>query len=292
MGIPVDPDFQEEFPLKPTQPTRRKSLFPLSNIIRSFRHSSSADNLKVAATSNFGYLRHDTQYTIDKVQYRLALADSRIEIEKKVQEGTIRMLEATEKWDKASKSKQDTIQKLKDCQQKLFLLETAKKRLENMISSPIQPTVSHVESPKATGRLKIKIIEATGLPGKKLSKANEFVTLHIDHLKTLRTKVASSHWNEEFVLQIDKNQDIDICVHEDVDDYNLLGFVWFKTNDLIQDLGNSTEKIGSSYSSLLDYKQIWLDLIPAGRICLSFKVCIRFLLRFRDGKVRFFLVGT
>jgi Hr1 repeat len=73
---------------------------------------------QVPATSTFGYIRSDTTITRDKVQYLIREIQRKLEIEKRVKDGTLRMLESNSNL----KSKRDLEVKYNESESKIQIL--------------------------------------------------------------------------------------------------------------------------------------------------------------------------
>ncbi|KAI8912703.1 protein kinase C1 [Gorgonomyces haynaldii] len=289
-GIAIEDEFMQETSLKDlgqassleaipetlsTPPTKGKSV----------RKQNTTTSTQESPFARF--LRNDTHYNQEKVRYRLQQAITRLNIERRVLEGTQRMLDATQEGD--SKIKDATQEKLKDCEAKVFLLELSRKRYESiaLVDTPSSQGSDLTESTHAqkggyTGRFKVKIISASGLPGKKSSKSSVFVTLQIDNNQKGKTRSSNTNsWTDEFIVQVERANDVELTVYEDEQGKSLLGLVWFKFADLLEELSLETEPKDDQISSgdleptvkkAGEHTKIfWLDLVPNGKICVGLK---------------------
>jgi hypothetical protein len=126
---------------------------------------------------------------------------------------------------------------------------------------------------RRNGRLKIKIMGAVNLPGKRSSKDDYFAVLRIDGITKATTKSTRSKIDETFDIQVEKANEVEIAVYDKPsggqNKPSLLAFVWFTLAELEEEL-NAT--LGPHYAqkplNAPDMNDVWLDMEPGGQIAM------------------------
>lgn len=156
----------------------------------------------------------------------------------------------------------------------------------------IEPNPSNKKIPMS-GKFKCKILSATGLPGKKSSKTNVYVTVAFDGAIKMKSRNSSNGtWNDDISILLENTLEVQISVFENDNDANLLGLVWFQLSDLWEEVKmrstndldivvdqtipqNTSERRNSlpdpSDIPNGDFKLFSLDLVPAGQVNISIK---------------------
>ncbi|KAJ3056882.1 Serine/threonine kinase [Rhizophlyctis rosea] len=156
----------------------------------------------------------------------------------------------------------------------------------------------HVPIPPArkplTGRLKLRLVGTSGLPGKKSHRSDTYVVVRIDGVQRAKTKTSKgSKWSEEFDIRVEKGVEVEVAVYEKGG--TVLALCWWKMSDLEEELkvsagardsmlGKDGLIVGPSAGVLPDGEEAvpgreivatgglsdgietWLDLEPAGQI--------------------------
>lgn len=183
-----------------------------------------------------------------------------------MKDGTQKIYEATAS---GSKSKQDLETKIKECVAKIFILQKALfyfQGLELPTSAedvPVFPPSSTVE---ITGTLQINVRAIAAIAGKKSSKTEMNCSVRVDNLNFPKavTRKSKSTWSEDLNLRLEKAREVEIDVCES--EGGVLGIVWFKISDLLIELLRVDPKNGAAGPKSTD---VWLDLLPGGKIHLS-----------------------
>ncbi len=122
---------------------------------------------------------------------------------------------------------------------------------------------------RRTGRLKIQLLGATNLPGRRSSSETFFAIVKIDGRPCAQYKATNENWNDVFDIQVDKAQEIEIAVF-DHESKMLMGMIWFNISDLEEDLIHLYgADYATKYTNLNDVKEYWLDLEPGGQLLLK-----------------------
>jgi hypothetical protein len=119
---------------------------------------------------------------------------------------------------------------------------------------------------RITGKLKLKMIEAVNITGRKSLKDDIICVISLDGIAKVTTKPSKSKWDEQFEIQIDRGQELEFKVCDR--NNTILALIWFRLADLVEDLN---EKLGKDRGfGLENTPDTWLDLEPSGQ--LAFKV--------------------
>ncbi|TPX32251.1 hypothetical protein SmJEL517_g04588 [Synchytrium microbalum] len=278
---------------------------------------SSSTNLS-ATTPVFEHLKHDPNYTTQKVRYKLQEVRSKLEIEQRVREGTEKMSQALANTPNADQRlKDEAAAKMSECAAKVMFLSEAEKRYKGLyvdtettdspsesnailqgssssysnILSSSESTVSPVGSAPGTphsaraprftltGHLRLRILTASNIPGRRSPNTQMFVVVRVDGVERAQTKTTRKDWNEDFDIPIDRSHDVEISVYDE--DGKLLSLIWFKLHDLEEDLKYVIAKADNVSTSSLhtastgassgaakqpEPMETWLDMEPGGQI--------------------------
>jgi len=85
-----------------------------------------------------------------------------------------------------------------------------------------------------TGQIKITLLSAENLPGKKSHKTDTYVVIRIDGVQKGKTKPARSKWNETIEIPIEKASEMELAVYDKSG--SILALQWFKLWELEDEL--------------------------------------------------------
>jgi Ca2+-dependent lipid-binding protein len=89
-----------------------------------------------------------------------------------------------------------------------------------------------------SGKLKINVIAAKNLLGKKSSKGDAYVVLRIDNVIKGKTKTKSKfQWGEDLQVRVDKAGEIEFTIYDKND--GLLGILFFRLSEVEQEALNA-----------------------------------------------------
>ncbi|KAI8913115.1 kinase-like domain-containing protein [Powellomyces hirtus] len=94
----------------------------------------------------------------------------------------------------------------------------------------------------ANGKLKIRLVAANALPGRKSAKSETFAVVRLDGVQRAKTKPTRGKWNEDFDIKLDKAQEVEIAVYEKGG--SVLALTWFKLWELEE--GIRTHQMGTT----------------------------------------------
>ncbi|KND02050.1 AGC/PKC protein kinase [Spizellomyces punctatus DAOM BR117] len=224
------------------------------------------------ALTQFDYLRRDTPITSEKVKYKLQEVKFKLDVEQKVKTGTERMRQAlAEDSDADPKRRLEVEEKMAEANAKVAILHKAQQRYQGLYvqedeekreapldvenTSGLAPSssgqsVKTMRRP-ATGRLKIRLVAATGLPGRKSAKSETYASIRIDGVQKAQSKPSRGKWNDDFDIPIDKAQEVEIAIYEKGS--SVLALLWFKLWELeeelrVRSLGPSLPRDNSAHS--------------------------------------------
>ncbi|KAI9105929.1 kinase-like domain-containing protein [Phlyctochytrium arcticum] len=207
-----------------------------------------------SALTQFDYLRRDIPITSEKVKYKLREVRNKLDVEQKVKAGTENMkvaLAASSEGD--PKRKLEVDEKLAESNAKVAILHRAQQRYqglyvqeddekEDQSSTDLStssgglnfPVTTKTMRKPASGRLKIKLIAASGLPGRKSAKSETYALIRVDGVQRGRSRPSRGKWNEEFDISVDRAQEVEIAIHEKRG--TVLALLWFKLWELEDEL--------------------------------------------------------
>jgi hypothetical protein len=121
-----------------------------------------------------------------------------------------------------------------------------------------------VDTKKSSGRLRLKLIEATNITGRKSLKEDIYACVSVDGVIQYTSKNSKSKWDEQFDIQINNGIEVEIKVCEKGG--LLLSLIWFRLEDLILDLEQKYTKERTLNTEVAD---TWLDLEPSGQLAIK-----------------------
>lgn len=108
--------------------------------------------------------------------------------------------------------------------------------------------------------------------GKKSTKSELYVIVRIDNTPKASTKKSKAIWNEDIILDLEKDKEAEISVHEY--EGGMLGLIWFQISDFIK----HAEVNGPPNEHGIKKFEGWIDLVPFGklRVSIEFKGILYF----------------
>ena len=217
-------------------------------------------------------MRFEANITPVKVAYRLKETSLKLDFESRVKSGSENMINAfVQSRDVDVKRQQELESQLAASKAKEQILIKAKNRYKQLhvgVDDDTQDALLQNDTTgRMTGRLKLKLIEAVNITGRKSLKDDIVCVISVDGIAKVTTKPTKAKWDEIVDIQIDRGQELEFKVCDKITN-NLLALIWFRLSDLVDDLD---EKLGKNRGQGLDNApDTWLDLEPSGQ--LSFKV--------------------
>ena len=239
------------------------------------------------------YLRLNTALTTEKIKYRLKEVRHKLDVEQRVKSGTENLVAAMARTPTAAadpKVRMELEEKLSDVVAKVAFLTKAEHRYAGLYvddeneneeeylqgnshhhpTSRVYQLLKQLPSDvrqRRTGRLKIRLIGATNLPGRRASHEEIFAVIRIDGNKKYSTRATRNRWDEHIDIQVDKAQEVEIAVYERGG--VLLSMIWFRIFELEDDL---KVKYGGSHETQ-DVEESLLDMEPAGQLFVKLNFC-------------------
>ncbi|KAJ3207761.1 Serine/threonine kinase [Dinochytrium kinnereticum] len=233
-------------------------------------------SMEAMSTTNFDLLKYASAITSDKVRFRLKEVRHKLDTEKRVKGGTDNLLMALARTQSNDQKKiSDLKEQLSDSQFRITALTKAEHRYsalyvatgeeDDTLMGPFSTNLSIDVRVKVTGRLKIRLIGATNLPGRASTQSEVYAVLRIDGQNKATTRAKTQRWDESFDLPLEKAVECEFSVYSKQSNV-LSALCWFKMSDLLDDL---KAKHGSKVpQNLNESEEIWLDMEPAGQLLL------------------------
>ncbi|ORY85674.1 hypothetical protein BCR37DRAFT_412365 [Protomyces lactucae-debilis] len=193
-------------------------------------------------------IKADTPHTPAKISLMLQQLEFKLTVERQYKEGIEKMLQLYE-IEGERRAKSDAKAKQVESQQKLQLLKTALKRYEALhVDIDEEPTGDDdsMSAPNQrkplSGQLKIGIKavrEADHATTTRFGRSPEtFVVVKVEDIVLAKTaKVRTDKWSEEFNLQVDKANEVEITVYDKAGDTPLpIGLLWIRLSDIVDEL--------------------------------------------------------
>ncbi|KAJ3123102.1 Serine/threonine kinase [Nowakowskiella sp. JEL0407] len=243
------------------------------------KSTSSSGSISAMASSetrvtytNLDFLKCETPITNEKVKYKLAGVRQKLDVESKVKAGTERMEQAmigSSELDK--KIQEEIMEKLRESTAKVAILQKSEQRYrslfvenddaeneleegteEEMSEHPTSDALrySHSRVParkQLSGKLKIRLIQATNVPGKKIPNTNIFAVIRVDGVQKGKTRPQKQKWNEDFDISVDRAQEVEIAIYEKGG--GVLGLMWFKLFELADEVKSQARNSVAAVSS-------------------------------------------
>ncbi|KAJ3401423.1 Serine/threonine kinase [Chytriomyces hyalinus] len=257
--------------------------------------------------SDFDYLRSETAITREKIKYKLAEVENKLDIEQKVQAGTERMWKVMKQQPQTDgDNRQSQVEeKLIECQSKVLLLSKSRQwykgldlednGLPSLPNDKPSSAVYKTAKRPFSGRLSGKFLLATALPNKKQYRADTYAVIKIDGVQKAQTKPSShNQWMEDFDIAVEKGLEVEICVYEKGG--GILAMLWFKLAELettqrltamkqavesgdsasqpsnprsVKTPGDALRPTTVKHDKSEGVADLWLDLEPGGRIAIK-----------------------
>ncbi|RKO88225.1 hypothetical protein BDK51DRAFT_24558, partial [Blyttiomyces helicus] len=215
------------------------------------------------------HLRFTTQITTEKIKYRLREVRHKLGLEQKVKSGTENLVSAMTcaPSDPDPKMMQELEEKLADANAKVLFLSKAEHRYANLSVDDDGAEdlfmIGSYPTQRRTGRLKIRLVGATNLPGRRSSSDEIFAIVRVDGVVQHTTRPTRIRWDESPVLTVEKAQEVEVSVYEK--NGPLLAISWFRLWELEEDL---KLKYGNGYENA-DAGESWLDMEPGGQLLVK-----------------------
>ncbi|KAJ3378379.1 Serine/threonine kinase [Entophlyctis sp. JEL0112] len=214
-------------------------------------------------------LKYGNSITTDKVNYRRNEVLHKLDTEQKVKTGTENLLTAMLNLNTGpvdQKIKDELKEKMAESNAKITVLEKSKHRYHALyVSTTEEDDVLTDIRRKCTGRLKLKLFGASNLVGRTAVQNEAIAVVAIDGIIKYTSRRSSSRWDETLDVQVDRAQEVEICVYSHPGGM-LLGLIWFKIGDLEDDL--KAKNPNGLPTNVNDVDDLWLDLEPAGQILI------------------------
>ncbi|KAJ3034450.1 Serine/threonine kinase [Rhizophlyctis rosea] len=227
--------------------------------------TGSQTSLGPEPVTKFDYLRLNTALTSDKIKYRLREVRHKLDVEQRVKSGTENLVAAMARTPTAGtdpKVRLELEEKLSDVVAKVAFLTKAEHRYAGLYVEDDENDEEYLQDvrQRRTGRLKIRLIGATNLPGRRASHEEILAIIRVDGNKKYTTRPTKNRWDEMIDIQVDKAQEVEISVYEKGG--VLLSMIWFRIYELEDDL---KVKYGSAHETQ-DVEESLLDMEPAGQL--------------------------
>ncbi|KAJ3304883.1 Serine/threonine kinase [Kappamyces sp. JEL0829] len=231
--------------------------------------ATSQTSIPDSEESKFDLLRYEANITAEKVAFRLKETSVKLDFESRVKSGSENMINAFVKsGDVDPKRQQELEAQLSASKAKEQLLIKAKNRYAQLHvvqdEDVADEVVTHDTGGRKTGRLKLKLVEAVNITGRKSLKDEIICQVSIDGVVKFQSKPSKGKWDEQTDIQVDRGLELEIKVTEK--NGTILALIWFRLADLVEDLDG---KLGSERASNLEVPDTWLDLEPSGQILLK-----------------------
>ncbi|KAJ3327790.1 Serine/threonine kinase [Blyttiomyces sp. JEL0837] len=249
---------------KSNEPTPRGSTNSLNQPAPALPQPSASQE------TSFDLVKYGTSITSEKVRYRLFEVRHRLDTEQKVKAGTENLLHAMSRNPAGMDPKvaNELRDKMAESNAKISVLSKAEHRYAGLYIPSVD---DDGEEPlmdirrRATGRLKIKMIGAANLPGRTTQQSEIYATIAVDGAIKAATRPRPQRWDENFDIQVDRAQDVEVAVYSKSGGL-LLALCWFKLADLEDDM--KAKYPNGVPMNVNDAEEVWLDLEPAGQLLI------------------------
>ncbi|KAI8614387.1 kinase-like domain-containing protein [Chytriomyces sp. MP71] len=266
-----------------------------------------SDSTNLQVLSDFDYLKAETAITREKIKYKLAEVETKLDIEQKVQAGTERMWQVMKQQPQTDGDQRQYLveEKLMECQSKVTLLSKSRQRYKGLdlddMGLPMLPNeeaaaaafsnMYKISKRPQSGRLFLKFLVANALPNKMKYKSETFAVIKVDGVQKAQTKPSlTNKWMEDFEIPVEKALEVELCVYEKGG--GILALVWFKLAELetmqrlsvlkqavtsvepgtsdgaIKENANEVPSVSQGKTSKAGM-EVWLDLEPAGKLAVK-----------------------
>lgn len=201
------------------------------------------------ATIPFDNWKSESALTTGKIVHKLQEIGYRVDVEQKVKAGTDRLHYVLAASTDNSKDRRLQVEeKLAECTGKLNLLLKAQQRYQNLYFGDSSSIADDDPSNKPTrkpfsGKLSLFLIGASGLVNKASPRSDAYASIKIDGVQRVKTKNAPVMWQEKFEIQLDRAQEVEICIYEKSG--GLLALMWFKLSELEESLRLEKQRISN-----------------------------------------------
>ncbi|KAJ3118144.1 Serine/threonine kinase [Phlyctochytrium bullatum] len=221
-------------------------------------------------STNFDLLKFASAITSEKVKFRLKEVRHKLDTETKVKAGTDNLVQALSRGPPTAETQKklaDLREQLNDAQFRITALTKAEHRYASLFiaTGEDDDTLMDVRV-KVSGRLKLRLIGATNLPGRTGKESEVYAVLKVDGTPKATTRAKPLRWDESFELSMDKNVECEVSVYSKTTNV-MLALCWFKLSDVVEDL--KTKHGANVPANLNDAEEIWLDMEPAGQLLLK-----------------------
>jgi len=211
-------------------------------------------NLRKPVLSNLDLIKSDTPMTTQKVSLKLHELEFKLDVERKLMEGSQKMANAVVFQDpKNKKSIAEVAGKMIESKEKISLLSRSLNNYKKLYITGIndEDETSNDDNDmyrltpglrrRMTGKLDIRIYQVRHVQHahSRTSKTPETTAvIKIDGQPQARTKVTrNGRWNENFTLHVEKASEIEITVYDKPNEHQVpIGLLWIKINDIAEEM--------------------------------------------------------
>ncbi|KAL1924148.1 uncharacterized protein VTP21DRAFT_7183 [Calcarisporiella thermophila] len=206
--------------------------------------------VKRSAQSNLELIKASTPINIQKVSYKLHLLEFKLDVERKVREGSEKLKQVfnMDPTTGDRKNRADIASELQESSEKMALLRTALQKYKGLYfggeedeeSPQVMRQAPGLRRP-ITGKLQLQIFGATKVahaPSHMFKYPESIVLVKLDGAIAARTRPSTNdRWNEGFEIHVAKASEIEITIYDREGERSLpIGMLWIKIQDIAEEL--------------------------------------------------------
>ncbi|CAG8549977.1 5213_t:CDS:10, partial [Diversispora eburnea] len=211
--------------------------------------------------SNLDLIKADSPITSQKISLRLHELEFKLDVEKKLKEGSERMINAVTLQDPKNKKGLLEVQnRTMESKEKISLLINSLQRYKDLhVSGLDDDEEDEIERANrnapglrrpVTGRLDIRIHQTrytAHAPKRAKKDAETVIVIKIDGSTKGKTRISrNDRWNEDFVIHVEKASEIEITLYDKPYEHLVpIGLLWIKISDIAEELRKKKIEAGS-----------------------------------------------
>nr|CAG8445509.1 15778_t:CDS:10 [Entrophospora candida] len=204
--------------------------------------------------TNLDLIKSNTPITTQKVALKLHELQFKLDVERKLKEGSEKLINAVHFQDpKNKKSIAEVQEKTLESKEKISILTRSLQKYRQLYIGEVDDDEED-DSERAsrntpgirrpvTGKLSIRILHARHISHTPTTRSSKHldttVTIKIDGMLKNKTRVSrNDRWNEDFEIHVDKASEVEITLYDKLHEHHQVpvGLLWIKISDIAEEL--------------------------------------------------------
>ncbi|CAG8562747.1 23489_t:CDS:10 [Dentiscutata erythropus] len=239
---PISPHHSYSYP-QPNQQLNYSNV-PARNPSLDQNYDSSIPPVRRSGLSNLDLIKSDAPFARQKISLKLHELEFKLDVERRLKEGSERMSEAVLSQDPKNKKGIADVQiQTLESKEKISLLTRSLQKYRSLyiVDEEEDDEILPRQRRPVTGKLDIRVRSAQHLahaPMRTSKSPETTVVIKIDGSTKGKTKTSrNDRWNEDFEIHVEKASEIEITLYDKPHEHpQPIGLLWIKISDIAEEL--------------------------------------------------------